>query len=389
MTFRTKLRRSLMWRQHRLKRARLDRDHPLRYLFLEITRQCNLSCVYCGSDCTPRAEDAEMTIPEWIETIQQVARDFDARKIMVAVTGGEPLIKPGVLELFHELTRLGFRYGMVSNAQVIDEDYAKKLVAAGIGSISLSMDALPEVNDKLRGRGVSAGVERAIKALRTAGYKGKLEILSTITAPAISDLKRMRQYIAGLRVPLWRVAPVMPIGRAASKDALLPTAMHVREMLEYLLEARQDDYIPKPEFGEEGFLGHRFEGHIRPYLCQCNAGVTVAGIRYDGRIAACPELSDAFDQGSIRNQRFKDVWDNGYQVMRDRSWAKKGPCADCEHWDDCRGGALHLYEDTELPFTRCLYLMLKESDRQIATASKQPPAPENLKWYEGVEAPEP
>jgi radical SAM protein with 4Fe4S-binding SPASM domain len=227
------------------------------------------------------------------------------------------------------------------------------------------------VNDALRGRGSSDKVAAAIKHLQNAGYKGKLEIISTLTQPSVDTLETMRRWIAAQRVPLWRVAPVMPIGRAAERADLVPGNGDLRAILEFLLAARRDGFVPRPEFGEEGYLGRRYEGHVRPYLCQCNAGTSVGGIRYDGRIAACPELSDAFDQGHVKK--------NGYQVMRDRSWAKKsGPCADCEHWDDCQGGALHLYEAPGQPFLRCFWKML--ADEKVAPLAD---APKPQAWYAG------
>lgn len=364
MSVRKRLQSYVMWQRHKIRVESLRKRHPLQYLFLEVTRQCNLSCLYCGSSCTATPIGSELSVDQWKEVIRQVAQDFDPRRIMVAVTGGEPLIKPGIYDLFHELHRLGFPFGMVSNGRVLNSEAAEALVSSGIGSISLSMDALPELNDKLRGEGTSRRVEQAIQNLRSAGYRGKLEIISTITKPALPGLDAMRRYVSDLRVPLWRVAPVMPIGRAAENPDLIPDAEDIRYMLEWVRQARKDRMAPSPEFSEEGFVGNRFEGLVRPYLCQCRAGVTIAGIRHDGRISACPELSDAFDQGHILKEKLVDVWNQRYQVFRDRSWARKGPCTTCGQWSTCRGGALHLYEDTQSPFLRCMYLMCKETDGQ-------------------------
>jgi radical SAM protein with 4Fe4S-binding SPASM domain len=368
MTIRKRIRNYLLWQRHKLRVNDLYRQHPLKYLFLEVTRQCNLACMYCGSSCTPHRNEKELTIQEIKEVAGQVAGSFRPSDVMVAVTGGEPLLKEGVFDLFAELKRLGFRYGMVSNAMLLDENAARKLVAAGIGSISLSMDALPEINDKLRGRGTSQKVEQAVKHLYDAGYKGKLEIISTVTKPAVAGLEQMRRYVASLRVPLWRVAPVMPIGRAAQHPELIPDAMDIRYMLEWIRQSRGDRMIPGPEFSEEGFLGYRFEGMVRPYLCQCRAGITVAGIRYDGRIAACPELTDAFDQGDIHKDDFAMIWKEKYQIFRDRSWTKKDECLGCRHFDICKGGSLHLYDNQESKILRCLYLMCKETDGKPVVA---------------------
>ena len=357
-----RLRHRWMWHRHARYQESLAREHPLKYLFLEVTRRCNLACAYCGSSCTGKEGKDDLTSQEFVEVMRQIASDFEPGRIMVAVTGGEPMLKDGVLDLFRELHKLGFPYGMVTNGQLMTEGLARDVVKAGIGSISISMDAPPEINDQLRGRGCAAGVARAVTHLRDAGFRGKLEIISTVTSPAIPKLDEMRRHVADLRVPLWRVAPVMPIGRAAERLDLVPGPREVRDILEYVRASRKDGLIPCPEFSEEGFVGYRFEGQIRPYLSQCRAGITVGGIKSDGRIGACPELTDAFDQGDVRKERFKTVWDERYQPLRDRTWTKQGKCGDCTHWKSCRGGALHLYDHPGAPFLRCLYLQAKEAE---------------------------
>jgi hypothetical protein len=83
-------------------------------------------------------------------------------------------------------------------------------------------------------------------------------------------------------------------------------------------------------------LGERYEGEVRPFLCQCLAGVTVGSILCDGgRIGACPELADGFVQGDARTERFRDVW-----------------------FARCQGGSLHLYDASGSAPLRCFHRML-------------------------------
>jgi len=356
---RTTVTRELRWAEHDFARRRLVRTHPLQYLFLEVTRRCNLKCRYCGSACSSEVMKQELSIEQWLRVIEQIARDFAARDIMVAVTGGEPLLKPGIFELCEKLAQLGFRYGMVSNGQLLDAAIAQRLVAAGVGSISLSMDAPPAINDELRGKGSSDGVVAAIGHLKAAGYQGKLEIISTISRPAVESLPQMHQYVASLGVELWRITPVMALGRAAQHPELVPSAADIRTILEFVREQRQQAPVVAPEFCEEGYLGNRFEGVVRPFLCECRAGITIGSVLHDGKIGACPELGPAFVQGDILQERFRHVWETRYQIMRDRSWTRRGPCADCGHYRRCQGGSLHLYASPQASLNRCLYLQAK------------------------------
>jgi radical SAM protein with 4Fe4S-binding SPASM domain len=350
---------SKRWQRHVRARRQLCREHPLRYLYLELTRRCNFRCAYCGSDCSITHVSPELSGEQWKRALHHIAGDFDPASVMIAVTGGEPLLHPEVFEIFGCLRELRFPFGMVSNGSLIDAETARRVVRSGIGSISISLDAPPELNDQLRGRGSAAKAEKAIQNLKEQGYRGVLEVISTITRPVVSVLDELRRYIARIRVARWRVAPVMPVGRAASRPDLLLDGEQLRTLLDFTRAARKDGYRPVPEMSEEGFLGDEYEGEVRPYLCRCDAGITIGGIMCDGRIGACPELSDAFIQGHILKDRFRDVWNDRYQDLRDRSWTKKDACATCAAYEVCAGGSMHLYRDTHSSIARCLHLMLE------------------------------
>jgi radical SAM protein with 4Fe4S-binding SPASM domain len=94
----------------------------------------------------------------------------------------------------------------------------------------------------------------------------------------------------------------------------------------------------------EGFLGS-YEQKVRDHFFFCRSGVEVASIRCDGGISGCTSVRSNMDQGNIYKDDFWDVWQNRFQVMRDRSWARKGQCKDCKVWRYCEGSGLHLYDD--------------------------------------------
>lgn len=355
----------MMWKRHQIRMQNNCETHELRYLFFEVSRRCNIACRYCGSECTRRERENELTTQQWLSIIDQVAEDFNPRRVMVAVTGGEPLYREDIFEIFARLRDRGFPYGMVCNSTLLDAARAKKLVECGIRSISLSLDSIPEVNDAVRAKGCSAATVKAIENLRSAGYRGILEALSTITKPCIPHLADMQKWLTELGIHRWRVSPVIPIGRAAECTDLLLSDDDIRALLDFVRQRRckKDDDL-RLEFSEEGFLGEEYEGYVRPYLCQCRAGINIAGIRYDGKIGACPEISQAFDQGDILKERLSTVWNERFKDMRDRSWMHElGPCKRCKKYDICHGGALHLYDDKSTATKRCFYCMLDKSKK--------------------------
>ena len=355
------VRQSFVSRRATQRFAALARTHELRYLFLEITRRCNLACAYCGSGCSPAWSRPELDSAQWIAVLQQIARDFVPSQVMLAITGGEPLAKPGFFDIVAAADALGFPYGMVTNGTLLTPSVARRLAASNIAAISLSLDGPPEWHDRHRGHGSAALVERAIANLRQAGYRRRLEIISTIVKPVVPHLGALRAQVAALRVAEWRLAPLIPIGRAADRPDLVPDAADVRAILDFVRASRADSLLPRPEFGEECYLGDEYEGVVRPFRFSCRAGLTVGGILSDGRIGACPELSSAFTQGDIRTDRFADVWSTRYQIFRDRRWTRRGSCAGCDGFEECQGGSLHLYSSLEAEPLRCLYKMVADS----------------------------
>jgi radical SAM protein with 4Fe4S-binding SPASM domain len=108
----------------------------------------------------------------------------------------------------------------------------------------------------------------------------------------------------------------------------------------------------------EGFLGE-YEQKVRDHFFHCRSGVDVASIRCDGAISGCTSVRSHMDQGNIYRDDFWDVWENRFQVMRDRSWARKDQCASCKVWRYCEGSGLHLYDDEGRLLT-CHYNRLKK-----------------------------
>ncbi|MBQ3618476.1 MAG: radical SAM/SPASM domain-containing protein, partial [Bacteroidales bacterium] len=58
---------------------------------------------------------------------------------------------------------------------------------------------------------------------------------------------------------------------------------------------------------------------------------------------------------------FSDIWKNGFDVMRNRLWAKQGRCADCGQWKKCLGNGMHLHAGLKEGVARCNYYELNNS----------------------------
>ena len=116
-------------------------DRLISYLRLSVTDRCDFRCQYCMAETMeflPRAQ--VLTIEELLRTAR-LFTELGVRKIRV--TGGEPLIRRGVDELF---TGLGKLPGLEDLALTTNGSQlalqASQLREAGVGSVNISLDSL-------------------------------------------------------------------------------------------------------------------------------------------------------------------------------------------------------------------------------------------------------
>ena len=135
------------------------------------------------------------------------------------------------------------------------------------------------------------------------------------------------------------------IGRAAEQPELLLNGAQTRQLLDFVAQMRKESHM-NTHFMCTGFTG-KYEGEVRDYFYQCEAGITTAGILIDGSISACNSIRHNHIQGNIYKDDFIDVWQNRFAKYRDRRWTKKGKCADCEMYSFCLGNGMHLYDEND------------------------------------------
>jgi radical SAM protein with 4Fe4S-binding SPASM domain len=342
------------------------REHPLTYLFWETTLGCNLACRHCGSRCSPQeAKKNDLPGAEVKRIFREIADDFDAKKITIAVTGGEPLVRPDVFEVMTVAHQLGYFWGMVTNAVLITEKTVREMEKSGMDTVSVSVDGDEKAHSVLRG--AVENYEKALRGLRLLVAHGKflecVQVTSVIGAHNIDILERMYDLFAGMGVGEWRVLMIDPIGRMLDPEnrELLLTGKQLGKLLDFVAARRKSGPMPIT-FEESGFLGLKYEGAVRGYYFHCPAGINIGSILHDGAIAACPSLERNMVEGDARKERFSKVWNERFQRYRDREGTRrKGACLTCKWWSHCEGGSLHLWDWNKEAPRLCHYRLLKEA----------------------------
>ena len=304
------------------------------------------------------------------------SRKDNIDRLIVVLTGGEPLLRPDIEQVGKEIAKRGYYWSMVSNGFFYTEQMHRKLMAAGLKAITFSLDGIGENHNWMRGNPNS--YEHTIKAIEIAAKERTLDldVVSCINRRSISQMEEIYQKLKSLGVRKWRLFTIIPIGRAKDDPQMHLTNEEMVRLMDFIAEKRQSskphptttsntaaantaasdittsntaaaNIAAHPEqemevsFSCEGYLG-KYEEKVRPVRHFCHAGINIASVLIDGRICACPNIDrDVFSQGNIYTDNLFEVWENKFQAFRNRDWARKGICAGCKQFKNCLGGGMH------------------------------------------------
>lgn len=336
--------------------------HDLTYLFWECTVRCNVSCMHCGSDCRTESNEKDMPAEDFLKVTAEVSKHYNPNKVMIVITGGEPLMRKDLADVGYELYKQGYSWGMVTNGFALTEERLKYLLNAGLRSITISLDGLEESHNWLRRN--TASYNKAINAIRLVSQTPDIvfDVVTCVNSRNMGELPQMKELLLSMGVRLWRIFTISPIGRAKQDKELQITDKQFLELMHFIKSSRSENKI-LPSYGCEGFLGN-FEGKVRDGYYFCRAGINIGSVLNDGSISACPNNNRKVIQGNIYTDNFMDVWNNKFQIMRDRSWTKQGLCKNCEVFKWCLGNGLHLRDFENNTVMRCHYKMLQEGSNQ-------------------------
>ncbi|MDF1580205.1 MAG: GTP 3',8-cyclase MoaA [Desulfuromonadales bacterium] len=172
-------------------------NRTIEYLRLSITDRCNLRCRYCMPE-EGVVEVTHGTILSYEEllAVAAVAARLGVRQIRV--TGGEPLVRRGVIDFIRQLAQLPERpeVTMTTNGLRLAEE-VEALCAAGLQRVNVSLDTLrPERFMQITRRDGLEQVLAGIRAATVAGLPVKINMvpIASVNDDEIHDFARLAEH---------------------------------------------------------------------------------------------------------------------------------------------------------------------------------------------------
>jgi radical SAM protein with 4Fe4S-binding SPASM domain len=258
----------------------------------------------------------------------------------VIFTGGEPLLREGVLELADHARRLGLRVCLLTNGTLL-EKHDPGLLTALFDLIFVSLDSCREVeNDRLRGVGSYRRTLRGLQKL--CGSKPEAVCLRpVVTRINVQSLSEMPEWAArnlGVKMilPTW----YLPNSLAEVDELALFVGKESRHFLQAFADAAKTtgitnilDCIPFTTRGK------------------CGAGSQIVSIDATGEVFPCQALHfSELSAGNVRNQSLKELGQApAMRGMAEITVSSIAHCHDCGLAMVCGGGcralAFALYRD--------------------------------------------
>jgi len=192
-------------------------DRHIRYVRLSVTDRCNLRCTYCMAEDMTFLPKSKVLSLEEMAFVSRAFVELGVEKIRL--TGGEPLVRQGIVELAQQLSALpGLRELVMTSNGVLLDKYARPLVEAGLSRINISIDSLREDRFKSLTRfGSLPDVLRGIQAAKDAGFE-RIK-LNAVVLKNINDdeVLALAQYAVDNGLDISYIEE-MPLGQIDSHD---------------------------------------------------------------------------------------------------------------------------------------------------------------------------
>jgi len=151
----------------------------INYLRLSVTDRCNFRCMYCmPADGVPKVDHLEILSYEELLLLARSVVPLGIEKIRV--TGGEPLVRNGIVRFLSELSKIpGLRQLVLTTNGALLEEMASQLREAGVQRLNISLDSLrPETFASITRCGQLEKVLAGIRKAEEVGFPIKINVVA-------------------------------------------------------------------------------------------------------------------------------------------------------------------------------------------------------------------
>jgi len=323
-----------------------------------MTKQCNLKCMHCYASATSEPLKNELTTDEGKGMLEDISKYGCP---VVLFSGGEPFMRKDLIELAEYADTLKLRPVISTNGTLITKKNALAAKKAGVKYIGVSLDGLPDINDKFRG--VQGAFNMAITGMKnTLKAKVKTGLRFTLTRYNNKDLPDILLKLKDIGVNRCCVYHLDYSGRGKElSNNDLPPQEWRKAVTNYFELTQKHHHNGYPI--ETLLVGNYCDaGFIYLYLLNKDTeraelaykllkrnngdgtGETISCVDFLGNVHANQFWHD-YSFGNVKDRYFGDIWedisDPIMKGLKNKERYIKGRCApeNCRFFQICKGGS--------------------------------------------------
>ena len=319
-----------------------------------VTRACNLKCVHCYARAVDRTYEKELNHEQGLSLIDDMAA-FGAP--VVLFSGGEPLMRPDLVELAKYAVSKGMRAVISTNGTLISKDKAKELKEVGLSYVGVSLDGMEEVNDRFRGRkgafkDAMAGIMNCQEVGLKVGLRFTINRMNRAEVPRIFDL--LEEY----RIPRVCFYHLVYAGRGSELVEEDLDHEGTRKVVDLIIDRTKDlhdrgmakEVLTVDNHADGPYVYLRMLGENNPRaeevlsLLKMNEGNSsgrgIGCVSWDGSVHA-DQFWRHCSFGNVLERPFSEIWSDLsnplMKKLKEKKGHVKGRCARCRWLDVCGG----------------------------------------------------
>jgi Fe-coproporphyrin III synthase len=292
------------------------------------------------------------------EEVYGVMDDLYAYGVRVLIlSGGEPLLRPDILEISRRAKAMGFYVGLSSNGTLINETNIDAIGAIGYDYVGISLDGIGATHDRFRR--MEGAFDLSMAAARMCRERGiKVGLRFTLTQDNATELSQLLQLMEDHDIDKFYLSHLNYAGRGnrnrasdshlemtrAAMDLLFETAFKAAR------EGREREFVTGNNDADGVYLLQWVDRHfpdraehIAAKLRQWggnSSGVNIANIDNMGEVHP-DTMWWHYSLGNVRRRPFSEIWeDTSDPVMaglKQHPRPVRGRCAECAYLDICNG----------------------------------------------------
>lgn len=317
-------------------------------LYLELTRKCNLKCLYCYNDSKINNTD-NANINKIIQLLEEV---YSLGTFEVRLTGGEPTLYSHFKELLEYLNKKDFWVSIGSNGFWKD-DFIKEISKSCIKTYIFSLDGSIEYNDFVRGKGSYERVLRTIKQLQKEGIEN-IKLNCVLCKENIDEIEKLYSIAEQNNIQCINFGTLRKSGRANFENKLTDLDKNdMFEIVKKISKLREKNTVLLQTYYDIIDCENAKYPSSLMNKKSCAAGIEVAAISPDLDVYGClaspangtsdKKAKEIFIAGNLNEQNFSKIWLNSkkWQAYRNLKLNRNINCLSCQFYEKrCFGNCI-------------------------------------------------